>query len=89
MEQIQKKNLANTLLQMKCMLLYLHGYDVTIKYYVSKEMLLTGALSFYSLLTGAEIVLDIARDHIQLADKCKTIFRVLFVTTQSCIHCLV
>ena len=58
LESICQKNLADTPACLQCMLLHLQGYDYTIHYHPSKEMVLPDTLSWFSPCPGPDILLD-------------------------------
>ena len=59
LESITKKNLTDTLAQLQCMLLHLHGYDYVPHYHPGKEMALPDTLSHLKGKAGPEIAFDI------------------------------
>ena len=67
LESISKKNLADTPAHLWCMLLCLQGYDYTICYCPSKEMVLPNTLSQFNPHPGPDIPLDIAIHHAHLS----------------------
>ena len=79
--QIQKKNLVNCPFLLQVIVLYLQGYDVTIKYYLGKEMLLANTLSCHVPFSSAETTLHVAIHHVEMSDSCKAASKVLSVMT--------
>ena len=80
LESISQKNLADTPTQLQCMLLHLQGYDYTIHYYPSKEMVLPDTLFCFSPHPGPDIQLDIAIHHAHLSPEWKEAFQQAFMS---------
>ena len=66
LEQISMKNLADAPEHLQRMLLWLQGYDFTIKYRPGQEMVIADTLSRYSPEDTPEILLDISVNHIYI-----------------------
>ena len=64
---------------LQCMLLHLQGYDYTIHYCPSKEMVLPDTFSQFSPHPGPNILLDIAIHHACLSPERKEAFQQAFV----------
>ena len=80
LESISQKNLPDTPAHLQCMLLHHQGYDYTIHYYPSKEMVLSDTLSWFSPHPGPDILLDIASHHAHLSLERKEAFQQAFVS---------
>ena len=74
------QNLADTPAHLQCMLLHLQGYDYTIHYHPSKEMVLPDTLYQFSPCPGPGIPLDIAIHHACLSPERKEAFQQAFVS---------
>ena len=59
LESTSRKNLADILAQLQCMMLHLQGYDFTIHYCPSKEMVIPDMLSQFSPHPDPDLPLDI------------------------------
>ena len=79
-ESISQKNLADTPAHLQCMLLCLQGYDYTICYHPSKDMVLPNTLSWFSPHPGPDIPLDITIHHACLSPERKEAFQQAFVS---------
>ena len=62
------------------MLLHLQGYDYTIRYHPSKEMVLPDTPSWFSPCPGLNILLDISIHHACLSPERKEAFQQAFVS---------
>ena len=80
LESISQKNLVDMPACLQCMLLHLQGYDYTIHYHPSKEMVLPDTLSQFSPCPGPDISLDIAIHHACLSPERKEAFQQAFVS---------
>ena len=80
LESISQKNLADMPAHLHHMLLHLQGYDYTICYYPSKEMVLPNTISQFSPHPGPDILLDIAIHHACLSPERKEPFQQAFVS---------
>ena len=80
LESISQKNLADTPVHLQHMLLHLQGYDYTICYCPSKEMVLPNTLSWFSPHPGPDILLDIAIHHACLSPERRETFQQAFVS---------
>ena len=79
LESISKKNLADTPAWLQCMMLCLQGYDFTIHYQPSIEMVIPDMLSWNSPRPGPDLPLDIAIHHACIMPDCKEAFQQAFV----------
>ena len=82
LESISRKNLADTPAQLQHMMLHLQGYDFTIHYCPSKEMVIPDTLSQFSPWPGPDLPLDIAIHHAHIMPDCKEAFQQAFVNDQ-------
>ena len=80
LEFISQKNLADTPANLQCMLLHLQGYDYTIHYCPSKDMVLPNTLFQFSPYPGPNILLDIAIHHFCLSPERKEAFQQAFAS---------
>ena len=78
LESISRKNLADTLVWLQCMMLHLQGYDFTIHYHPGKEMVIPDTLSWFSPWPGPDLPLDIAIHHARIMPDCKEAFQQAF-----------
>ena len=87
LEQIGIKNLADTPVNLQRMLLQLQNYDVTIKYWPGKDMLVADALSHYAPLKAPELPLDNTINHVHITPNRKTEFQT-FIQDDPLLHSL-
>ena len=80
LKSISLKNLPDTPACLQCMLLHLQGYDYTIHYHPSKDMVLPNTLSQFSPRPGPDIPLDITIHHACLSPERKEAFQQAFVS---------
>ena len=66
LEQTNLKNLTEAPVCLQRMLLYLQNYDVIIKYWLGKEMLVADAFSCYAPPDAPEIPLDIVINQVHI-----------------------
>ena len=79
LESISKKNLADTPAWLQCMMLCLQGYNFTIHYHPSKELVIPDMLSHFSACPGPDLPLDIAIHHARIMPDHKEAFQQAFV----------
>ena len=79
LESISQKNLADTPVQLQCMMLHLKGYDFTIHYCPGKEMVIPDTLSQFSPQPGPDLPLDITIHHACIMPDCKEAFQQAFI----------
>ena len=79
LESISRKNLADMLAQLQCMMLCLQGYNFTICYHPGKEMVIPDTLSQFSPQPGPDLLLDIAIHHACIMPDHKEAFQQAFI----------
>ena len=79
LESISRNNLADTPVQLQCMMLCLQGCNFTIHYCPGKEMVIPDILSQFSPHPGPDLPLDIAIHHAHIMPDCKEAFQQAFI----------
>ena len=79
LESISRNNLADTPAWLQCMMLCLQGYDFTIHYCPSKEMVIPDTLSQFSPQPGPDVLFNITIHHACITPDCKEAFQQAFI----------